>query len=282
MQTRQSGPATAHTPRRTLTIRRKRRCPDSSANGSAPSWVSCSASPPRRQFAGEWVKVVSQEEGWNAIGYKGKFYEGEYATLLYKTSGEKNFSGDSRKVYYKLGMLLNNGDAAITGFTGVELVSKNSDGAVKNLLTLSQGPHRDSLGELAGSYDAGAHGGVAHRWDRIYDWHACFRTRPSEIDSTLSVSCDSGEGRWIYVETRGSLYEKRPHAISHDCWWNWAKVGWVREDGTVDEICSPGPRIGAATRLSVGAKNGEYTSFNLTIDDAFRHALWDENFWGKK
>ena len=65
-------------------------------------------------FAGEWVKGVSDREGWNAIGYRGNFYEGEFATLYYTRLGEKKFSGDSREQLYRLGMLLNNGDANAT------------------------------------------------------------------------------------------------------------------------------------------------------------------------
>jgi hypothetical protein len=34
--------------------------------------------------------------------------------------------------------------------------------------------------------------------------------------------------------------------------------------------------------LFIGARNGDHDSFTLAIDDAFRKALWDENFWGKK
>lgn len=235
-------------------------------------------------FAGEWFKGASDREGWNAIGYKGNFNEGEFATLHYKSVGEKKFSGDSREQLYRLAMLLNNGDVAITGFTGVALISRSDDGTFENLLTLSQGPYRTGWGELAGSWDAGAHGGVADNWNNIYDWHACFRTRPSEIDSTLSVPCDSGEGRWIYVEVRGSLKEEMRRVDTSGLTIEEMLEQAVKDTaegnaGGKREFYSPGPAIRAATRLFVGARNGEYTSFNLTIDDTFRHALWDEAFW---
>lgn len=236
-------------------------------------------------FAGEWVKGVSDREGWNAIGYRGNFNEGEFATLYYTRLGAKKFSGDSREQLYRLGMLLNNGDAAITGFTGVALVSRSDDGTVKNLLSLSQGPYRTSSGELAGSWDAGAHGGGAGNWNHIYDWHACFRTRPSEIDSTLSVPCDSGEGRWIYVEVRGSLKEEI-RRVDTTAGLTLEEILEKAVKDTADgyasgrrEFYSPGPAIRAANRLVVGAKHGEYDSFTLTIDDTFRRALWDEAFW---
>jgi hypothetical protein len=254
--------------------------------GPIMGFLLCLAAAPA--FAGEWVRGVSDREGWNAIGYRGNFNEGEFATLYYTSIGEKKFSGDSREQLYRLGMLLNDGDAAITGFTGVALVSRSSDGTFKNLLTLSQGPHRDYWGELAGSYDAGAHGGVADNWNNISAWHACFRTRPSEIDSTLSVPCDSGEGRWVYVEVRGRLKEEMRH-VDDTAGLTLEEILEQAVKDTAEgnasgkrEFYSPGPAIRAATNLYVGAKNGEHTSFNLTIDDAFRHALWDENFWGKK
>jgi hypothetical protein len=50
---------------------------------------------------------------------------------------------------------------------------------------------------------------------------------------------------------------------------------------------SPGPAIRAANMLVIGARSAEYAfaeykSFNLTIDERFRNALWDEALWKKK
>lgn len=241
-------------------------------------------------FAGEWVDGIYDDEFWKVLVYKGKFYEGEFANLYYGSDGKKDFMGDSRQQRYKLVMVLNNGDARITGFTGVHLAGSTGE----TLLTLSYEPSRfdyatmtnvpDAEGD-SGSYEAATHGGWPAHTVHKNDWHACYRSLADLNEGTGAVRCDSGEGRWIYVEAVGTLKEEMRRVND--------SAGLTMEEmlekavkdtaeghaGGRREFYSPGPAIRAANRLVVGAKHGEYTSFNLTIDDTFRHALWDEAFW---
>ena len=134
-------------------------------------------------------------------------------------------------------------------------------------MSLSEGPHRTGSGDLVGSYDAGAHGGVARNWSNIYDWHACFRTRPPNVDSTLSVPCSSGEGTWIYVEARGWLREEMRWATNYAD----MSVSEIIEETARDAaegrasgktvFYSPGPAVHAATKLVIGAQTAEQRSF---------------------
>lgn len=234
-------------------------------------------------FAGEWVDGIYDHEFWKVLVYKGKFYEGEFANLYYGSGGKKDFMGDSRRQRYKLVMVLNNGDARITGFTGIHLAGSTGE----TLLTLSYEPSRfdyatmtnvpDAEGD-SGSYEAAAHGGWPARMVHKNDWHACYRSLADLNEGTEAVRCDSGEGRWIYVETVGELKEEMRRVDDSAG----LTIEEMLESGTSavkTEFYSPGPAIGAAHKLVVGAKHGEYTSFNLTIDEKFRRALWDETLW---
>jgi len=93
-------------------------------------------------LAGERVEAISGQDGLNALLYKGNFYEGEFAGLCYKSSGSKSSEGDASKQHYRLVMALDNGDAAITGFTGAAITTESSKGTTDVLLTLPRGPNK--------------------------------------------------------------------------------------------------------------------------------------------
>lgn len=241
-------------------------------------------------LAGEWVDGIYDDEFWKVLVYKGKFNQGEFANLYYGSGGKKDFMGDSRRQRYKLVMVLNNDDERITGFTGIHLAGSTGE----TLLTLSYEPSRfnfatrtnvpDAEGDY-GSYEAAAHGGWPAHTANKNDWHACYRSLADLNEGTDAVRCDSGEGRWIYVEAAGTLKEEMRRVDD--------SAGLTMEEmlekavkdtaeghpGGRKEFYSPGPAIGAANMLVVGAKHGEHTSFNLTIDEKFRRALWDEALW---
>lgn len=234
--------------------------------------------------AGEWVEGISPEKGWNVILYQGKFVEGEFAHLFYRSSGEKKYSGDTRNNYYWLRMALNFEGRTISGFDGVSLAKKNSDGHFENQLVLVNGPAR-RLGVLTGSYDVGANGGWAPNRNYHPNFHTCFRSRADLREGSRSVPCDTGEGTWIYVELAGSLREEM-RRVDDTAGLTLSEIldKAVKDaaEGNASgkrEFYSPRPAIYAANRLLIGARFEEYTSINLTIDDTFRRALWDEALW---
>ncbi|MBZ0262437.1 MAG: hypothetical protein K8F90_17770 [Hyphomicrobiales bacterium] len=223
---------------------------------------------PAPALAGEWLDATSRIKYWdNVIFYKGNFNEGEFAHLFYDSRSE--FSRSQR---YRLIMLLNNGSAAITGFNGVHLAVESGG---PSLLDLSY-----KYDPKLGSLDMSEHAGEARDWDDIGHWHACFRTRPTNIDSKHAVPCDTGEGTWIYIQAIGQLEESNKNGFN--CRDGESTIDKVLENGSVWKLCSPGPNIRAANKLVIGAVNGKHTSFNLTIDDKFRRALWDDELWREK
>lgn len=240
-------------------------------------------------FAGEWVEGIYDGENWKVLVYRGKFNEGEFANLYYRTDRKKSFAGDNRAQHYKLVMVLNTGDNRITGFTGIHLV----DSTGEKLLTLSEEPSRFDYGTMTrvpdvngdiGSYDPAVHGWPAHMAHR-QNWHACYRSFADLNEGTDAVRCDSGEGNWIYVEVKGQLKEEMRRVND--------TVGLtateILEQAVKDaaegnasgrrEFYSPGPAIGAATKLRIGAVHGKFDSFTLDIDETFRNALWDRSLW---
>lgn len=214
------------------------------------------------------------------LRYKGNFLPDSFSRKAYPPEDH---------LFVLMRLVLTSGNDPITGFDGVATYP-----ARDNRDWISFYDPRDKDGKPLGT---GQCAGYVQQWEYSFSpkcEHSCYRTLDDLKRESNAVGCESGLGYWIEIrivrEIGGFAQFEYPQAPAdpdnRDSKWVYdlkvkAHNAQLLEIG--DAFRRGGPpylferRVESSSRLVVKIRHGQWTSMDLTLDDAFRQTLFHRN-----